>query len=91
MLMQVYSLVLAAVWGTLQLHNRKPVSSNTVKLEGESDWAFGQVVSLAMLLTPLIALSDQFSDIQWLVKAIVSSVLSEYIRVRYNSPGSDCH
>ncbi|KAK1979301.1 hypothetical protein LZ30DRAFT_597235, partial [Colletotrichum cereale] len=56
---QVFSVVLSAIWGTLSINSLKTLGASD-RLE-ENDWTFGQVMSLALLLSSLLPIFDLLS------------------------------
>ncbi|WQF80709.1 hypothetical protein CDEST_05723 [Colletotrichum destructivum] len=56
MFAEVFSVVVSAIWGTLSINELKNLSRSD-RVE-ENDWTFGQVMSLALLLSSLLPIFD---------------------------------
>ncbi|KAK0614494.1 hypothetical protein B0T14DRAFT_499752 [Immersiella caudata] len=67
---EVYALLVAAIWGTLSLYNKHHSFENNE----ESRWEYGQVINVMIFLTPLITLSDQFSNIRMMFLDLLSEI-----------------
>ncbi|KAK1955781.1 hypothetical protein LY78DRAFT_593388, partial [Colletotrichum sublineola] len=52
----VYSVVFSAIWGTMSIIMLRNFSTSAK--EGENDWTFGQVISLALLASSLLPIFE---------------------------------
>ncbi|CCF46538.1 hypothetical protein CH063_15254, partial [Colletotrichum higginsianum] len=56
MFAEVFSVILSAIWGTLSIIELKNLGASD--RSEENDWTFGQVMSLALLLSSFLPIFD---------------------------------